>query len=129
LGPEYQAWARENDVPQLPPVLSEAARQPVRDRQADSAELRLVSPDPGRMLRIDPGLARGSQQLPVTALPVFAAGEVTLTVDGQPFAVVRGPEYTAWWPLEPGRHVFGAWTMRQDGAKVASPEVEVLVEP
>jgi hypothetical protein len=80
------------------------------------------------MLRIDPGLPRTSQQVPVSALPGFAAREVTLTVDGVPFAVVQEPEYTAWWPLEPGRHVFGAWSLRIDGTRVESPEVVVVVE-
>ena len=72
-------------------------------------------PRPGRALRIDPGLPRASQQVPVTALPGFAAGEVTLTRRWRALAVVAGPEYTAWWPLEPGRHVFGAWASKEDG--------------
>ena len=128
LGPEYQAWARENDIPQLLATSAADAGQLASASTGGAAALRLVSPDPGRALRIDPGLPRAAQQLPVTALPAFAAGEVTLMLDGAPFAVVQGPEYTAWWPLEPGRHVFGAWAMEADGTRVESPQVAVVVE-
>ncbi len=128
LGPEYQAWARENDIPQFaglqPAVQGQLASLP----NAAGAPLRLVSPDPGRSLRIDPGLPLSAQQAPVTALPAFAADRVTLTVDGAPFAVVEGPDYTAWWPLQEGRHVFGAWATRNDGVQVVSPEVVITVE-
>jgi hypothetical protein len=128
LGPEYQAWARENNIPQLPTTSASAGGQNVSASTAEAGQLRLVSPDSGRMLRIDPGLPRASQQVPVTVLPGFAAREVTLTVDGAPLAVVRGPEYTAWWALEPGRHVLTAWAVRDDGTRVESPEVIVVVE-
>jgi membrane peptidoglycan carboxypeptidase len=128
LGPEYQVWARENNIPQLPTSSSAEGGYLAGATTVGRDELRLVSPDPGRMLRIDPGLPRAAQQAPVTALPGFAAGEVTLTIDGAPLAVVRGPEYTTWWPLEPGRHVFGAWAVRDDGTRVESPEVAVIVE-
>ncbi len=93
-----------------------------------TAALRLVSPDPGRSLRIDPGLPRSAQQLPVTALPAFPASQVTLTVDGEPFAIVGAPDYTAWWPLAEGRHVFAASAVRADGTRVQSPEVAIVVE-
>ncbi len=126
LGPEYQAWARENDIPQLA-----AGGQPGQVASlpgAAASQLRLVSPDPGRLLRIDPGLPPSAQQLPVTALPGFDVARVTLTVDGAPFAVVGDPDYTAWWPLQEGRHTFGAWAAGEDGRRVVSPDVVVTVE-
>jgi hypothetical protein len=128
LGPEYQAWARDNNIPQLPVSASVDAGQLAGLSGSSGPPLRLVSPDPGRSLRIDPGLPASAQQAPVTALPDFAAAQVTLTVDGASFAIVGGPEYTAWWPLHEGRHVFGAWATREDGSRVESPEVVVVVE-
>jgi membrane peptidoglycan carboxypeptidase len=128
LGPEYQAWARENGFPQ-PPVevasLAGAGQAPA----AQARPLRLVSPDRGRILRIDPGLPREAQQLPVTALPtVPLAGPVTLTIDGAPFAVVGAPEWSAWWGLEPGRHIFGAYATAADGRTLRAEDVTVVVE-
>jgi membrane peptidoglycan carboxypeptidase len=126
LGPEYQAWARERGFPQPPQqVASAAGEQP----GADARPLRLVSPDPGRVLRIDPGLPRDAQQIPVTALPSVAlAGPVTLLVDGQPLAIVDGPEWSAWWPLETGRHTFAARAVGADGTELRAADVVILVE-
>jgi membrane peptidoglycan carboxypeptidase len=128
LAPEYQAWARDSGIPQLAASSPAASGQLASLSGKDDVPLRLVSPDPGRSLRIDPGLPPSAQQLPVTALPGFAAARVTLTVDGVPFAQVEAPEYTAWWLLQEGRHVFGAWAARDDGSRVESPEVVVVVE-
>jgi archaeosine-15-forming tRNA-guanine transglycosylase len=67
--------------------------------------------------------------MPVAALPaVELRGPVTLTVDGQPFAVVGGPEWNAWWPLEEGRHVFGAYAIGADGDELRAEDVVVVVE-
>jgi membrane peptidoglycan carboxypeptidase len=128
LGPEYQAWARENDFPQ-PPEEMAAAGGEAQNEQRTQAPLRLTSPDPGRVLRIDPGLPRDAQQMPVAALPsVPLSSGVTLTVDGEPFAVVGGPEWSGWWPLETGRHVFAAHATGADGREVRSQEVTIVVE-
>ncbi len=130
LGPEYGAWARENNFPQLPSSLARDRSAQALDQQGNAQGLlRLVSPDPNRSLRIDPGLPRSAQQIPVTALPAFdVVGGVTLSVNGRTLAVVDGPEYTAWWTLEAGQYVFGARAERGDGSVVASPDVVVLVE-
>ena len=130
LGPEYQAWARENNFPQPPTNLAREDSAQTAGQPGDSGTpLRLVSPDPNRLLRIDPGLPRSAQQIPVSALPTFDPVDgVTLSVNGQTLAVVAGPEYTAWWTLAAGRYVFGAWAERGDGSVVRSPDVVVLVE-
>lgn len=128
LGPEYQAWARENDFPQ-PPAEVTAVGGAGQLAQEGGPALRLVSPDPGRFLRIDPGLPREAQQLPVTALPTVALrGPITLTVDGEPFAVVGAPEWSAWWRLAEGRHVFGAYGVAADGREVRAEDVVIVVE-
>lgn len=131
LGPEYQAWARENGFLQPPSASAGlAAAQDGGQARVPAAALRLTSPDANRRLRIDPQLPRSVQQLPVTALAAFpTAGDITLTVNGVAFATVSGPEYTAWWTLAPGRHVFAAYARREDGSLEHSAEVAVVIEP
>jgi membrane peptidoglycan carboxypeptidase len=130
LGPEFRSWARENDFPQPPSGLGDEADVQIATYAGGTqVPLRLISPDPNRLLRIDPGLPRSAQQLPVTALLSFDAVDgVTLTLNGKPFAVVEGPQFTAWWPLQPGRYAFGASAMRSDGSIVRSEEVAITVE-
>lgn len=130
LGPEYGAWARENDFPQPPStVVLGGAAQAMDLPPGSQGGLRLLNPDPNRVLRIDPGLPRSAQQIPVTALPAFdVAGGLTLSVNGETLAIVAGPDYTAWWTLQAGRYVFGASAARADGSIVRSPDVTVMVE-
>lgn len=140
LPAEYQAWARANGVPQLTddgwPPADVGARRAINGEEAaegaqpgSARDLRLTSPDPHRTYRIDPGLPRAAQAAPVTALVVGpAASSVTLWVDGQPLADVAGPDYTAWWPLQPGRHTFQATAIYPDGRELRSQEVVVFVE-
>jgi len=130
LGPEYGAWARENDFPQPPSTLARGEPAQGQGRFAGSENgLRLLSPDPNRVLRIDPGLPLSAQQIPVAALPAFdVVGGVTLSLNGETLAIVDGPDYTAWWTLKAGRYVFGATAARPDGSIVHSPEVIVMVE-
>ena len=112
-GPSTRRGRGRTTFPSRPRTQTAFAAAPAVVRRAARRRglpaLRLVSPDPGRLLRIDPGLPREAQQVPVVALPTVDLGRgVTLTVDGQPFAVAEGPDWTAWWPLERGRHVFAA---------------------
>jgi hypothetical protein len=97
--------------------------------QENAPPLSLLSPDPNRVYRIDPGLPRENQQVPVTALPRFEPdGTVTLLVDGAAYGQMAGPDYTSWWPLSRGRHTFQAVARTPEGAEVRSTEVVVIVE-
>jgi membrane peptidoglycan carboxypeptidase len=97
LPPEYAAWARENDVPQLAqigatpedtgtrrrgahadaPLLARGSVGPEASGQVNSPlllgspspPLSLTSPDPNRVYALDPGLPPSAQQVPLTALP------------------------------------------------------------
>ena len=128
FGPEYQAWARENDIPQLAGssravrACSRARRTRPGRRSASSA------PIPAAPCASIRACRSVRSRRPSPPCPAFAADRVTLTVDGAPFAMVGGPDYTAWWPLQEGRHVFGAWATRNDGVQVVSPEVVITVE-
>lgn len=158
LPPAYQAWARANGIPQLadsqwqmadgpfgwqitdsewqtairnPATQDASSPQSAIPRRGTQAvrNLQLTSPDPNRAYRIAPGLPLSAQEVPIT---VFSAippvGGVTLLVDGWPFAAVSGPDYTAWWPLQPGRHTFQAVATYADGREERSAEVVVFVE-
>ena len=136
LPPEYAAWARENEVPQLaqPGVPQETTRKrnaPLLAR-TPAPLLSLTSPDPNRVYALDPGLPASAQQVPLTALPQdeLSAGTqgITLLADGVPLAIVAAPDYTAWWPLTAGRHTFRAVATWADGSRIESEPVTVLVE-
>ena len=158
LPPEYAAWARENEVPQLAqmgatpgdtgrgnartdaPLLAREGVGPEASGQVNSPlllgspspPLSLTSPDPNRVYALDPGLPASAQQVPLTALPQdeLSAGTqgITLLADDVPLAIVAAPDYTAWWPLTAGRHTFRAVATRADGSRVESEPVTVLVE-
>ena len=91
----------------------------------------IISPDPNRTYRLDPGLPPSAQKLPITARlgPQLVAldAPVTLLVDGAPFAVVHGPEYTAWWPLKRGQHTLQAIASGLDGQVANSEPITISV--
>jgi membrane peptidoglycan carboxypeptidase len=136
LPPEYAAWARENSVPQLAQSeLSPVARgkgNALLLPRTSAPLLSLTSPDPNRVYTLDPSLPSSAQQVPLTALPGEALGEVagpiTVLEDGVPLAVVAAPDYTAWWPLTTGQHTFRAVATRANGTHVESAPVTVRVE-
>ncbi|MCU0500741.1 MAG: hypothetical protein MUC51_03070 [Anaerolineae bacterium] len=86
-----------------------------------------------RTYRLDPALPSNAQKLPITArlaAQLIALDvPVTLLVDGAPFASVRGPDYTAWWPLTRGRHTLQAVVTWPDGQPAASEPITIFVEP
>ena len=133
LPAEYQAWARENSIPQLAGQAMAAEEQGSTTslRGSSGSRLKLTSPDPNRVYQIDPGLPALAQQVPIT---VFAEGEmmdqaaVTVLVDGAPFAALHEPDDTAWWTLTTGRHTFQATAIQNDGTPTHSEQVVVFVE-
>ena len=156
LPPASAAWAREHGLEGIAiagaPISStsgggradlagsasasaqQAARPAGDGRQADKSQaddrqpLALLSPDPNRIYRIDPGLPADAQEVPVTALfRVDPMGEIVLLVDGAPYGHLAGPEFTAWWPLARGRHTFEAITRDTAGVEVSSGQAVALV--
>ncbi|MCX6033151.1 MAG: transglycosylase domain-containing protein [Chloroflexi bacterium] len=134
LPEEYRAWARENGIPQPAQGSKGAGEQgnAPQPPRSPAPLLAVTSPDPNRVYRLDPALPPDAQKLPVTAQlrsDLAAAGApVTLLLDGAAFAQVHGPEYTAWWPLSRGRHVWQAVVIGTDGEQVRSEQVVVFVE-
>jgi penicillin-binding protein 1C len=133
LPPEFREWARTNGIVQ---PTTDHRRQTTDDGATvvgRPPSVVLTSPDPNRTYRLDPTLPPNAQKLPITArlapqLVVLDA-PVTLLVDGAPFAVVSGPDYTAWWPLTRGRHTLQAAVTSPDSQPATSEPVTLFVEP
>ncbi|PKO23004.1 MAG: penicillin-binding protein [Chloroflexi bacterium HGW-Chloroflexi-1] len=130
---EYQAWARENGIPQPPMVVGAGSQvqQVSFNVERSTCNLQLTSPDPNQTYRLDPGLPPSAQKLPITARPGPAleaqGAPVTLLLDGAPFATVGSPDYTAWWPLSAGQHTFQAVATGANGRKEKSEPITVFV--
>ncbi len=108
------------------------ARGPRLAEPGDDAGVVIVSPDPNRTYRIDPGLPLSAQRLPITArlstMLHRRAATVTLLIDGATWTTVSGPDYTAWWPLTAGAHTFEAVVADDEGRHIRSTPVSVTVE-
>jgi membrane peptidoglycan carboxypeptidase len=130
LPPEFQEWARANGISQP----ADDRRRTTDDGAAihhSASSVVLTSPDPNRTYRLDPGLPPNAQKLPITARlsPQLMALDppVTLLVDGTPFTLVHGPDYTAWWPLTRGHHTLQGVINSPDGEMTASEPIAVIV--
>ncbi len=132
LPPEFREWAREKDIPQPVAVDRPALEGPSQPQGPTTFDLQITSPDPNRSYRLDPGLPRNAQRLPITARPGPGIGSqdasVTIYLDGAPLAEVQAPDFTAWWPLARGRHTFQAVVTGLDGKVKRSDPVVVFVE-
>jgi penicillin-binding protein 1C len=108
----FDAWAVRAEVGQ-PEAYTPRCRPPVPPGRA---RLRLLSPAPSEMIRIDGDVPRRAQALLLHAALEDAVGPVTFLVDGEPLATVEAPHRT-YWPVEPGRH---AITVRHDRSHTES---------
>jgi membrane peptidoglycan carboxypeptidase len=91
----------------------------------------LVSPEPNRAYRVDPVLPANAQQVPVVARPgaelVARGATISLLVDGSLLAAIAGPDYAAWWRLDPGPHTFEAVARGPGGEEIRSAPVHITV--
>jgi penicillin-binding protein 1C len=127
LPEEYQAWAKENGVPQPPG--NGIAWAPDQDSARVANALTLLSPDPNRVYRLDPMLPRNDQAVPVSVFVPSALdpASVALVADGELLAQLSGPDYTGWWALQSGEHSLQAVAIRRDGSRVTSDPVVIRV--
>jgi membrane carboxypeptidase/penicillin-binding protein PbpC len=87
----------------------------------------LLTPAPGTVFAISPGIPRERQRISIAAQTGGGAAKLTIYLDGQPLAALAGPPYRAFWPLAPGTH--RAWVETQDdhGRIRRSAEIEFVV--
>ena len=131
--PEAKEWAREQGIPEPPPIEPAPATGSGGLAAASGAAQQMLilrRPDAGAVYRLDPGLPRDAQQIEVWAQPgpALALRQVTLLVDGRPLAQLSAPPYRALWPLEPGKHQFSATGVDAGGQPVASNAVWIEVQ-
>ncbi|HIQ04196.1 MAG TPA: PBP1A family penicillin-binding protein, partial [Anaerolineae bacterium] len=140
---ELQDWARQHDIPQPPPPLSDyplpiahqlpatSNQQQVtgNERSATSSTLMLIAPDNLATYRISPELPRDLQRIELAALPGdgLRLDWLVFLVDGVQVARVERPPYRAWWPLQPGEHEITAEGQDTRGYEVKATPVRVTV--
>jgi penicillin-binding protein 1C len=114
LPPRYRAWAADRGL-DLPPGL---------DRDEERGRPRILRPEPGSRIAIDPEVSEEHSTLALVAEVDSDVEQVVWYVDGRPFAVVESP-FVARWPLSTGEHTFEARVPFT--ARVSAP-VRVAVE-
>jgi penicillin-binding protein 1C len=117
LPPEAELWALDARVPRPPravcrPVVAAATREDESNAVSSSLRLSfsssglpaLLAPAPGAVFALSPGVAAERQQIELRAVAPAGIAEVTIVVDGVPFARLSAPPYRVLWPLRAGRH-------------------------
>jgi membrane carboxypeptidase/penicillin-binding protein PbpC len=119
---EVQAWAREEGL-----SLFTDYAQSTSNASGQIIELVLLSPTPNTTYRIDPHFAPSAQQLEIKAAVGPGISQVTIWVDGSPFADVASAPYQAWWSLSAGEHQFWAQATNANGETVKSDIITITV--
>jgi 1A family penicillin-binding protein len=156
LPPEAESWVVAAGLARVPrqvcPVLADEGRRTIDDgRQTTDdtlpvAEINLspchlvtlsscqpaapalLTPAPGAVFALSPGVPRERQQIELQARAGADVAKLTLLVDGLPLAVFDGPPYRAFWPLAPGPHRARVETTDVQGQVWRSATVEFVVE-
>ena len=110
-GPQYTAWLRANGFPEPPPPTLGISSPHADTTPADPATeaLALVTPLPGAVYLLDPGLPAEVQRILVEGHTQDGRpwAWLRLRVDGAVWAEVRNTDrLRTWWPLAPGTHTF-----------------------
>jgi membrane carboxypeptidase/penicillin-binding protein PbpC len=141
LPAEAEAWAGAAGLPRVPQTV--CPTDVAMGRGSDGATGResspprpgapspvpaLLSPAPGAVFAISPGVPRGRQQIRIQAQAGEGVTELTIVVDGQPLATFDGPPYRAFWTLAPGRHRALVEARDAAGTALRSEAIEFVVE-
>jgi penicillin-binding protein 1C len=133
LPPEAQEWAREQGLPEPPPlgesVQGGSGAAPTSLEAPEGAPLTMNGPDAGAVYRLDRALPRDAQRIEVSVRAAAGVSlvQVTLLVDGQPLAELAAPPYRAMWPLEAGTHQFSAQGVSATGQILLSDSTRIEV--
>jgi 1A family penicillin-binding protein len=88
----------------------------------------LLSPAPGAVFAISPGVPRDRQQIRLQAQAGDDVIDLTILVDERPLSSFDGPPYRAFWTLAPGRHRAVVEARDSAGKTWRSDEIEFVVE-
>jgi penicillin-binding protein 1C len=119
---EVQAWARGQGLP----LLADYA-EANNSSSSQFMELALLSPASNTTYRIDPHFEPSAQQLEIEAAVGGGISQVTIWVDGIPFANLNAAPYQAWWSLSVGEHQIWAQGLNAKGDMIKSDVVTITV--
>lgn len=119
LPPEYAGWQADSRAEVAPAAYSSLC--PLDGPIPGSVVI--TYPRDGEVFLIEPGFARDTQSVRMSALVSGAVDAVTWTVDDRRVAVADWP-YDAHWPLAPGRHTLEVSAPGQRGHRVAFDVIE-----
>jgi hypothetical protein len=140
LPPEAEAWVVAAGLPRAPrSVCPMAQNQEPRTENPTSptgvgsqfsvlGSPVLLTPAPGAVFAISPGVPRERQQIELKARAGADVTKLTLLVDGRALAVFDGPPYRAFWQLAPGIHHARVEATDAQGKVWRSETVEFVVE-
>jgi len=123
LPPRYAAWAAAAGLPRPPGPTATAPLGPASTGDGGASRLRILSPENGVHLLLDPETPADRATLALKAVVDPPVPQVVWYVDGRPFRVVDYP-YGARWKLTPGDHVFQA-RLAQGSAASALVRVQI----
>jgi len=123
LPPEARDWALRYGIPQPP---EEAVRP---SSAADTAPLRLASPDPHTVFQLSSRLSSESQQLRLAVIAPPETRRVDYVLNGQVVARADARPWGAWWPLAVGDYTLVARAALADGRVLESAPVPFRVVP
>jgi 1A family penicillin-binding protein len=89
----------------------------------------LISPAPGTVFSISPGIPRKKQRIALQAQAGADVAKLTILVDDQPLASFDAPPYRAFWTLAPGNHRAVVAVQDAHGTIRRSEAVEFAVQP
>jgi penicillin-binding protein 1C len=111
LPPRYAAWLERQAFAAWDPTAPELAAAAEAGGSGALAtgerSVRILSPEPGARLLLDPEAPAELNTLALAALVEPPAEQLVWYVDGRPFRTVE-PPFAARWRLEPGEHWFEA---------------------
>ncbi|HEX9372188.1 MAG TPA: hypothetical protein VF897_14330, partial [Roseiflexaceae bacterium] len=139
LPPDAEAWAVAAGLPPMPrrtcPATSdqrsattESDPSSVVVRRSSAVVPALLTPAPGTVFSISPGIPRDRQRIVLQAQAGADAAKLTIYLDGKPLATFSAPPYRAFWPLAPGAHRALVEAQDERGKVRRSVEVEFVVE-
>lgn len=149
LPPEAEAWAVSAGVARAPREMCPAlAASDTRTRRQGDKQMAstapagsplssglpvslspgLVSPAPGAVFALSPGVPPERQRVELLARAGADVVGLTILVDGRPLATFDGPPYRAFWTLAPGAHRAAVEARDAAGKLWRGDDVEFFVE-
>lgn len=124
LPADAREWGHAQGITEPPGMDCQGIRAQIGG--GDAAILQITSPSSNSMFALSSQIPLAAQRIEISARAGTSApvNQVTLVVDGQPFATVTRPPYRALWQLALGEHTVQVVGVSAQGKPIAS---EVIV--